>query len=42
MMEMAAIARALVEFLITLAGHMREGLSYVLLGGLYLVSGTLG
>jgi tripartite ATP-independent transporter DctM subunit len=42
MMEMAGIARALVEFLITLVGHMRGGLSYVLLGGMYLVSGISG
>ncbi len=42
MMEMAGIARALVGFLIALVGHLRGGLSYVLLGGMYLISGISG
>ncbi len=42
MMEMAGIARSLVTFLIALVGHLRGGLSYVLLGGMFLVSGISG
>jgi len=42
MMGMAGIARALVSFLIALVGHLRGGLSYVLLGGMFLVSGISG
>ena len=36
------MARAMVAFLATLIGHVRGGLSYVLLGGMLLVSGISG
>jgi len=42
LMEMAGIARVMVAFLATLVGHVRGGLSYVLLGAMYLVSGISG
>jgi tripartite ATP-independent transporter DctM subunit len=42
LMEMTGIARVIVEFLVTLVGHVRGGLSYVLLGAMYLVSGISG
>jgi tripartite ATP-independent transporter DctM subunit len=42
MMEMAGLARALVDFMAALVGHVRGGLSYVLLGAMYLVSGISG
>jgi tripartite ATP-independent transporter DctM subunit len=42
MMEMAGLARALVDFIAALLGHVRGGLSYVLLGAMYLVSGISG
>jgi tripartite ATP-independent transporter DctM subunit len=41
-MEMAGIARVMVAFLAALVGHVRGGLSYVLLGAMYLVSGISG
>jgi tripartite ATP-independent transporter DctM subunit len=42
LMEMAGIARVMVAFLAALVGHVRGGLSYVLLGAMYLVSGISG
>jgi tripartite ATP-independent transporter DctM subunit len=42
MIEMAGLARVMVNFLASLVGHLRGGLSYVLLGGMYLVSGISG
>jgi len=42
LIAMSGMARALVEFLITLVGHLKGGLSFVLLGGMYLVSGISG
>jgi tripartite ATP-independent transporter DctM subunit len=42
LIEMAGLARALVDFLATLVGHIRGGLSFVLLGAMYLVSGISG
>jgi tripartite ATP-independent transporter DctM subunit len=40
--ELTGMARALVRFLSSLLGHVRGGLSYVLIGGMYLVSGISG
>jgi tripartite ATP-independent transporter DctM subunit len=42
LMELTGIARALVNFLAALIGHLKGGLSYVLLGAMYLVSGISG
>ncbi|HEU5275119.1 MAG TPA: TRAP transporter large permease subunit [Xanthobacteraceae bacterium] len=42
LIEMAGLARVLVDFLAALVGHVRGGLSYVLLGAIYLVSGISG
>lgn len=42
LMEMTGIARAIVNFLASLLGHVRGGLSYVLIGAMYLVSGISG
>ena len=42
LMEMTGIARVMVAFLAALVGHVRGGLSYVLLGAMYLVSGISG
>ena len=42
LIEMTGMARAMVEFLSALLGHVRGGLSYVLLGAMYLVSGISG
>ena len=42
LMEMTGIARVMVNFLVSLVGHVRGGLSYVLLGAMYLVSGISG
>jgi tripartite ATP-independent transporter DctM subunit len=36
------MARTLITFLATLVGHMRGGMSYVLLGAMYLISGISG
>ena len=41
-LEMTGIARVMVAFLAALVGHVRGGLSYVLLGAMYLVSGISG
>src|SRR5437762_9934827 len=42
LIEATGMARAMVDFLASLLGHVRGGLSYVLLGALYLVSGISG
>ena len=42
LVEMTGMARAMVGFLGALIGHVRGGLSYVLLGGMLLVSGISG
>ncbi len=42
LIEMNGMARAMVMFLANLVGHVRSGLSYVLLGAIYLVSGIAG
>jgi tripartite ATP-independent transporter DctM subunit len=42
LIEMTGMARAMVAALASLLGHVRGGLSYVLLGAMYLVSGISG
>ncbi len=42
LMEMTGMARVLVAFLAALVGHVRAGLSYVLIGAILLVSGISG
>jgi tripartite ATP-independent transporter DctM subunit len=42
LIEATGMARAMVDFLASLLGHIRGGLSYVLLGAMYLVSGISG
>ena len=42
LIEMTGMARAMVNFLSGLLGHVRGGLYYVLLGAMYLVSGISG
>ena len=42
LMEATGLARVLVDFLAALCGHLRGGLSFVLLGAMYLVSGISG
>jgi tripartite ATP-independent transporter DctM subunit len=42
LIEMTGMARAMVNFLGNLLGHVRGGLSYVLVGSMYLVSGISG
>jgi tripartite ATP-independent transporter DctM subunit len=42
LLEMTGMARAMVQFLAALVGHVRGGLSYVLIGAMYLVSGISG
>lgn len=42
LIEMTGMARAMVDFLANLVGHLRGGLSYVLLGGIFLISGISG
>ncbi len=42
LIEMTGMARALIDFLASMLGHVRGGLSYVLLGAMYLVSGISG
>jgi len=42
LMDMTGIARVMVNFLAALIGHVKGGLSYVLLGAMYLVSGISG
>ena len=41
-LELTGMAKAMVRFLASLLGHVRGGLSYVLVGGMYLVSGISG
>ena len=40
--EMTGMAKAMVDFLASLLGHVRGGLSYVLIAAMYLVSGISG
>ncbi len=42
LIEMTGMARVLVALMATLVGHLRGGLAYVLLCGMYLVSGISG
>jgi tripartite ATP-independent transporter DctM subunit len=42
LIEATGMARAMVDFLASLLGHIRGGLAYVLLGAMYLVSGISG
>ncbi|HTU52782.1 MAG TPA: TRAP transporter large permease subunit [Acetobacteraceae bacterium] len=42
LIEMTGLARVLVTLMAALVGHLRGGLSYVLLGAMYLVSGISG
>lgn len=42
LLEMTGIARALVDLLIALVGNRRGGLSYVLVGAIYLIAGISG
>lgn len=42
LIELTGMARAMVEFLVALLGHVRGGLNYVLLGAMYLVAGISG
>jgi tripartite ATP-independent transporter DctM subunit len=42
LIEMTGLAKAMIEFLVSLIGHLRGGLQYVLLGAMYLVSGISG
>jgi tripartite ATP-independent transporter DctM subunit len=42
LIEMTSMARAMVEFLASLLGHVKGGLHYVLIGAMYLVSGISG
>jgi len=42
LIEMTGMARVMVAFLASLIGHVRGGLSYVLIGAMYLVSGISG
>jgi len=42
LIEMTGMASAMVRFLANLLGHIRGGLSYVLIGAMYLVSGISG
>ncbi len=39
---MTGLARAMINFLANLIGHLRGGLQYVLLGAMYIVSGISG
>ena len=42
LIEMAGLASRMIAFLVSLIGHKRGGLQYVLLGAMYLVSGISG
>lgn len=42
LIEAMGMAEAMIRFLMTLVGHRRGGLSYVLIGAMYLVSGISG
>ena len=42
LIEMTGVAKAMVDFLAALLGHVKGGLAYVLIGAMYLVSGISG
>ena len=42
LIEMTGMARAMIGFLASLLGHIRGGLSYVLVGAMFLISGISG
>jgi tripartite ATP-independent transporter DctM subunit len=42
LLEMSGIARVIVDFFAALVGHLRGGLSYVLFGAMFLISGISG
>jgi len=42
LLELSGLARALIDFMAALLGHLRGGLQYVLLGAMFLVSGISG
>ena len=42
LIEMTGLAKAMINFLVSLIGHVRGGLQYVLLGAMYIVSGISG
>jgi tripartite ATP-independent transporter DctM subunit len=42
LIEMTGMAKAMIQFLASMLGHVRGGLSYVLVGAMYLVSGISG
>jgi tripartite ATP-independent transporter DctM subunit len=42
LIEMTGMAKAMIAFLASLLGHVKGGLSYVLVGAMYLVSGISG
>ena len=42
LIEMTGMAKAMIQFLASLLGHVKGGLSYVLIGAMYLVSGISG
>ncbi len=42
LIEMTGMARAMIQFLASLVGHVHGGLSFVLIGAMYLVSGISG
>ena len=42
LIEIAGLARAMILFLVSLIGHLRGGLQYVLVAAMYLVSGISG
>ncbi|MDR0578445.1 MAG: TRAP transporter large permease subunit, partial [Candidatus Accumulibacter sp.] len=42
LIEVMGMAEAMIVLLVNLIGHIRGGLSYVLLGGMYLISGISG
>jgi tripartite ATP-independent transporter DctM subunit len=42
LIEMTGMARAMIQFLASLLGHVKGGLQYVLVGAMYLVSGISG
>ncbi|MFC0410107.1 TRAP transporter large permease [Roseomonas elaeocarpi] len=42
LIEMTGMARAMIQFLASILGRVRGGLSYVLIGAMYLVSGISG
>ncbi|UHC19577.1 TRAP transporter large permease subunit [Methylobacterium currus] len=42
LMEISGLAQGMIAFLVSLIGHRRGGLQYVLLGAMYLVSGISG